>query len=66
MTETLKPSIAHKFCFDFAMITIIIYAAVVTIIFDSKDYAIYALGFYASLNFFLTIMFSLKSYHELA
>lgn len=64
-SETLKPSMDHKYFFDFALVTLIIYAAIVSVIFESKDFAIYALSIYASLNFFLTVLFSIKSYHEL-
>jgi hypothetical protein len=44
---------------------LVIYAATVTILFESKQYAVYVLGFYCCVSYFQKLLFSVKSYEEL-
>lgn len=59
----MKSSKGHKVIFDLASVTLVVYAATVSLIFDSKEYAIYALGLYCCATFFQNILFALKSYN---
>ena len=45
---------------------VIVYAAVVTLTFEEKQYGVYALGYYTVVSFLQDILFSIKTHNELA
>jgi hypothetical protein len=45
---------------------LVVYAAAVDLVFTGKQWAIYSLGLYCCTTFFINILFSLKTYEELA
>jgi hypothetical protein len=52
--------------FDIASAVLVVYAAVVSLMFTEKEWSIYVLGFYCCETFFQNILFALKTYEELA
>ena len=45
---------------------VIVYAAVVTLTFEEKQYGVYALGYYTVVSFLQDILCSIKTHNELA
>lgn len=62
----MKSSISHKIVFNISTIMLVIYAAGVTLLFSEKQYAIYALGYYACIKFLQDTLFAIKTQNELA
>ena len=63
--EELKSNMNHSVIFSFSMVTLIIYAVVVSIFFTSKDFAIYALSFFIIIDFFVQSRVSMSSHYSL-
>ena len=55
----------HVVIFSFSMVTLIVYAVVISIFFESKDAAVYALAMFIIIDFFVMNRISISSYYEL-